>query len=66
MIGHLAHEYHLLPSEVAERATAFDIMVTDVYTAWERQQLNPSDSSQYRTEDLQAIFNNARGVTNGT
>ena len=27
--------YRLLPSEVRSRATAYDIMVFDVYTAWE-------------------------------
>jgi hypothetical protein len=39
-VGRMAERYGLLPSEVAKRATTYDIMVTDVlatYTTYEQQ-----------------------------
>jgi hypothetical protein len=37
-IGHMAQKYHMLPSEVAERATTYDFMITDVLAAYEKYQ----------------------------
>lgn len=54
-IGHIAKTYGLLPSEVVERGTAFDIMVADVYTTWEAHQRDPNSVSNYDTEDLQKM-----------
>jgi hypothetical protein len=48
-IGHIAKTYGLLPSEVLERATTFDLMVTDVYTTWERHE---NDKANGRPTDL--------------
>lgn len=60
-IGHLARMYNQLPSKVAAEATTFDLMVTDVYAAWEKHKLNPTDQTQYKTENLEEILKRARG-----
>ena len=52
--------FNQLPSYVEQHATAFDLMVLDVHTAWEKYKSNPSDVAQYRTEDLQELFNSVR------
>lgn len=54
--------YQKLPSEIAAQATTFDLMVTDVYSAWEKHKTNPGDADQYREEELLSVF---RGVSGG-
>ena len=61
----MAKTYGLLPSEVAERATAYDIMVTDVYTTWERNEINkasgkPADLTQVDPEELKKMLEAAK------
>ena len=51
-IGHLAKTYGMLPSQVLANATTYDIMIQDVYSAWERYNNNPNDVSQYKEDDL--------------
>lgn len=53
--------YNQLPSRVAAEATTFDLMVVDVYTAWEKHKMNPSEQTQYKTENLEEILKSARG-----
>lgn len=60
-IGHLAKMYNCLPSKVLAEATAFDIMVTDVYSAWEKYKLNPTDQNQYNPDNLEEILRKTRG-----
>lgn len=60
-IGHIAKTYGLLPSEVAVRATTYDLMITDVYTTWQNYQQNPNEASNYKTDDLQSIMERAKG-----
>lgn len=55
-IGHLAKTYGMLPSEVAARATTFDLMVTDVFTTWENHTENPDDPNNYSQEQLLEIM----------
>lgn len=64
-IGHMAKTYGLLPSEVAARATTFDIMITDVYTTWERNEMNkasgkPADLTQVDPEELKKMLEAAK------
>ena len=68
-IGHMAKTYGVLPSKVAAEATTFDIMITDVYSTWERLQhdkaagkgpdLNAMDPEQLKTM-LEAAKNGRR------
>ena len=48
-IGHIAKTYGILPSRVRDEATTFDIMITDVYSTWERFQM---DKAAGRGPDL--------------
>lgn len=42
--------YHILPSEVAARATTYDIMVMDMMTAWEQYQQRRASGESYTPE----------------
>lgn len=62
-IGHLAKTYGLLPSYVAEHATAYDLMIEDVYSTWEAKQSRGSaqpNGEQFRQEDLMKIMQDYR------
>jgi len=53
--------YNQLPSTVMREATSFDIMVADVYTAWERHKADPSDATQYQESDLAELLKSVKG-----
>lgn len=55
-VGHIAKTYGLLPSEVMARASTFDIMITDVYSTWERHQQNPNSLENYDPKGLEAML----------
>lgn len=59
-VGHLAKTYGMLPSQVVANATTYDIMVQDVYTAWENFNKNPNDMSQYNEDDLKNLIEKNR------
>jgi hypothetical protein len=62
-VGSLAQRYHLLPSDVAARATTFDLEVATVMSVWEQQQLDQSQgrvTPQLSQEQLQAMLNRVR------
>ena len=64
MIDSLGKRYGMLPSEVLNRASTFDLYIMDVSLSFEnyhhkKQMNNGKDPiEQYSTEDLVAIFNN--------
>lgn len=66
-IGRMAERYGLLPSEVAKRATTYDIMITDVlasYTHYEQQKASGKvDPTTYgfTQDDLANIMEKAHG-----
>jgi len=51
-VGNLAKTYHMLPSEVIDRATTYDIMIADVMMTWENHKNNPNDPALYNEQDL--------------
>ena len=59
-IGHLAKTYGMLPSQVLANATTYDIMIQDVYSAWERYNNNPNDVSQYKEDDLLKLIEKSK------
>jgi hypothetical protein len=59
-IGFLAKQYRMLPSEVLARATTYDIMIADVWSAWQEHKSKPDDASQYKTEDLAELIKKAQ------
>lgn len=66
-IGRMAEAYGLLPSEVASRATTYDLMVTDVLATYEKYMQQKSsgklvDPSVYQLsgDELKNIMEQAR------
>jgi hypothetical protein len=64
-IGHIAKTYGILPSKVAAEANTFDIMITDVYSTWERHQMDKSagrgpNLNDYSQEQLLEIVKRGR------
>lgn len=58
-IGSLAKTYGVLPSEVAAKATTFDIMITNVYATWVDKQMNKASGDRtqdYSQEELKAMI----------
>ena len=51
----------MLPSIVEANATTFDLMVTDVYTTWEKHKADPTDGSQYNEDQLMDFMKSVRG-----
>lgn len=39
-VGHIAKTFGLLPSQVIEYATTYDLMIADVMSTWEEYQYN--------------------------
>ena len=60
----MAKTYGMLPSEVEARATSFDIMVTDVYTTWEKHQMDKASGraslDNYNPDDLKELMERTR------
>jgi hypothetical protein len=67
MIGRMAKEYGMLPSDVEKNATTYDLMVMDVlntYENWQQQKANGKvDPSVFKftQEELQAMMEKSRG-----
>jgi hypothetical protein len=60
-IGHIAKTYGMLPSQVRDHATTFDIMITDVYSTWERVQMDKASGKapsmdNFKKEDLLEVL----------
>ena len=66
VIGRMAERYHMLPHEVAARATTYDYMIQDVlhtYDEYQVKQRNGGDlNAMVKTEDLQSLVEQARGT----
>jgi len=39
-VGHIAKTYGMLPSQVIDVATTYDLMIADVMSSWEEYQYN--------------------------
>jgi hypothetical protein len=53
--------YNQLPSTVLQYGTTFDIMVTDVYTTWEKVKTDPNAEVNYDQDGLMEIMKSVRG-----
>ena len=53
--------YNQLPSTVLRDATTFDIMILDVYTAWEKYKADPLSQDNYSEEDLLNLIKASKG-----
>ena len=66
-IGRMAEKYHMLPHDVVEDATTYDLMITDVLATWDRYEQAKSkggtlDPSVYNltTDQLMDIKNRVK------
>lgn len=64
----MAETYGLLPSEVIQRATTFDMVMMDIAMTYrnaqeERARTGHRDPSSYRVEDLMKIKEQARAAS---
>lgn len=59
-IGVMARAFHLLPSQVAEWATSFDLMIMDVMTTWDEFKDNPGKQGLVSQDNLEAIIKRNR------
>jgi hypothetical protein len=53
--------YNQLPSTVLKYGTTFDIMVSDVYTTWEKVKTDPNAEVNYDEDSLMEIMKSVRG-----
>lgn len=60
-IGVIAKTYGMLPSQVLDSATTYDLMIADVMSSWEEYQYNKamgkSTVPDYSTNELLEMFN---------
>jgi hypothetical protein len=65
-VGRMAREYHLLPSDIVQRASTYDMMIMDVLATYENYiqqkasgKVDPSVFS-YSTQELQKMMEKTR------
>lgn len=73
-LHNLAHNYHLLPSEILSRGTTFDLYVLDTHTRWMRKQ-DENESKKHNSlaprpnklsiEQMKAMIDNVRARQQG-
>ena len=67
MIGRMAKDLGMLPSQVERNATTYDIMVLDVLNTFENYQQQKANGKidpsvyQYTEEELKAMMEKSRG-----
>lgn len=63
-VGVIAKTYGMLPSQVINNATTYDLMIADVMSSWEEYQYNKAMGKNpvptYTTEELVDIFNKGK------
>lgn len=59
-IGVMARSFHVLPSQVAQAATSFDLMIMDVMTTWDKFKENPGQQGLVSQENLEQILKRNR------
>jgi len=70
MIGRMAKEYGMLPSQVEQQATTYDIMITDVLATYnnyqQQKQSGKVDPSvyEYSQDELIKMMEQKHGNTN--
>lgn len=63
-VGHLAQTFGMLPSQVIEQATTYDLMIADVMSTWDNYQLKKASGKpvvpDLTTDELLKIFNEGK------
>jgi hypothetical protein len=66
-LGRMAEKYGMLPSEVEQRATTYDLMISDVLATYENFQQQKANGKvdptvyQFTDDELKAMMEKARG-----
>ena len=55
-VGRMAERFHMLPHEVEQQATTYDLMIVDVLATYDEYQKNKNDPAHYKEEDLVKIL----------
>jgi hypothetical protein len=67
MIGRMAKEYGMLPSQVEQQATTYDIMISDVLATYENYQQQKASGKvdpsvyEFNQDELQKMMEKANG-----
>jgi hypothetical protein len=70
MIGRMAKEYGMLPSQVEQQATTYDIMITDVLATYDNYQQQKQSGKvdpsvyEYSQDELIKMMEQKHGNTN--
>jgi hypothetical protein len=70
MIGRMAKEYGMLPSQVEQQATTYDIMITDVLATYDNYQQQKQSGKvdpsvyEYSQDELMKMMEQKHGNTN--
>lgn len=67
-VGRMAEKYHMLPSQVEQQATTYDIMIDDVLATWDNYSRAKAsgkpmgnDVYRYSPEELKEMLRKNRG-----
>lgn len=67
MIGRMAKEYGMLPSQIEQQATTYDIMITDVLATYENFQQQKASGKvdpsvyEFTQDELEKMMEKSRG-----
>ena len=67
MIGRMAKEYGMLPSQIEQQATTYDIMISDVLATYENYQQQKASGKvdpsvyEFNQDELQKMMEKANG-----
>lgn len=67
MIGRMAKEYGMLPSQIEQQATTYDIMISDVLASYENFQQQKASGKvdpsvyEFSQEELEKMMEKSRG-----
>lgn len=63
-VGHIAKTFGMLPSQVVDIATTYDLMIADVMSTWEEYQYNKAmgkpTTPDYTQSELMEIMKKAK------
>lgn len=59
-VGRMAERFGMLPHQVEQNATTYDLMIVDVLATYDEYQKNKDNPSFYKEDDLKSILEQSR------
>lgn len=59
-VGRMAERFGMLPHQVDQNATTYDLMIVDVLATYDEYQKNKDNPSFYKEDDLKSILEQSR------